>query len=120
MNIITARTAQRQARETLFDDYTDKHVSDYTAAALTYSDHRERALHALDFLLFVAAFGLAVYNLTLIWRGGADLALVALTFGTLGAAFAVRNWARGTDADTIRTINANVLTAQHTRRPTQP
>lgn len=117
MNIITARTAQRQARDALFADYTEEHVSDYTAAALTYSDHRERALHAFDFLLFVAAFSLAVYNLTLIWRGGADLALIALTFGTLAAAYLVRNWARGTDAETIRTINATVVMAEYEHAP---
>ncbi|OZE92943.1 hypothetical protein CH299_28980 [Rhodococcus sp. 14-2686-1-2] len=112
MNIITAYTAQRQARDTLFADYTAAHVSDYTAAALAHSDHRERALRNVGFLLFIAAFGLAVYNFTLLWRGGADLTLVALTLGTLGAAFAVRNWARRTDAATIQAINTTVHTAE--------
>ncbi|MDV7991610.1 hypothetical protein [Rhodococcus sp. IEGM 1374] len=112
MNIITAYTARRQARDTLFADYTSDHVSNYTAAALAHSDHRERALHAIAFLLFIAAFGLAVYNFTLLWRGGADLTLVALTLGTLSAAIAVRNRARRTDAATIQAINTTVHMAE--------
>lgn len=112
MNIITAYKAQRQARDTLLADYNADHVSDYTAAALAHSDHRERALRNIAFLLFIAAFGLALYNFTLLWRGGADLTLVALTLGTLGAAFAVRNWAQRTDAATIQAINTTVHTAE--------
>ncbi|OZD74291.1 hypothetical protein CH263_01110 [Rhodococcus sp. 06-1059B-a] len=112
MNIITAYTAQRQARDTLFADYTSDHVSNYTATAITYSDHRERALRTIGFLLFIAAFGLALYNFTLLWRGGADNTLLALTLGTLGAAFAVRNWAQRTDAATIQAINTTVHTAE--------
>lgn len=117
MNILIARAEHARARKILFADYTDQNVTDYTTIALLYSNHRERALHAIDFLLFIAAFGLAVYNFTLLWRGGADNTLLALTFGTLGAAFAVRNWARGTAAATIKTINATVLMAEYEHAP---
>lgn len=119
MNILIARAEHARARKILFADYTDQNVTDYTTTALIYSNHRERALHAVDFLLFVAAFGLAVYNFTLLWRGGADNTLLVLTFGTLGAAFAVRNWARGTAAATNRTIDSTVLTASYEAAPSE-
>lgn len=118
MSIITAHRAQRQARDALFADYADEHVSNYTEAALTYSEHRERALRIADLLLIIAAFGLSLYNFTLLWRGRADLALVGLTFGGLLAAFVVRRWRRETEAATIRTINATVLMASYEHAPT--
>lgn len=119
MNILIARAEHTRARTILLTDYTDQNVTDYTTIALIYSDHRKRALRAIGLLLFIAAFGLALYNLTLLWRGGADLTLVALTFGTLGAAFGLRNWARGTDAATIQTILATVVMAEYEHAPSE-
>ncbi|OZD60791.1 hypothetical protein CH263_20070 [Rhodococcus sp. 06-1059B-a] len=119
MNILIARAEHRRARKILFADYTDQNVTDYTTIALLYSDHRTRVLNGLAFLLFAAAFGLALYNFTLLWRGGADNTLLVLTFGTLGAAFAVRTWARGTAAATNRTINSTVLTASYEAAPSE-
>lgn len=117
MNIITAAKTEKQSREALLGTYSDHHVSDYTAAALTYSDHRARALWVVALLLGFAAVGVALYNMIRSYNGNASIALFALALVLFLASLAVHKFRGGTDRATIMTINTTVTVARDTRGP---
>ncbi|OZC62791.1 hypothetical protein CH267_00060 [Rhodococcus sp. 06-621-2] len=118
MNIITARTEQRQARDALFADYTDQNAADYTTIALTYSKHRHRALWITGQLLVLAAAGLALYNMIQGFHDNANYPLLGVTLALLLVSVLVHRYNRNRTYDTPDDITATIEAAKHENAPT--
>lgn len=118
MNIITAHKAQRQARDTLFADYTDQNVTDYTTIALIYSKHRHRALWVTGQLVVLAAAGLAVYNMIQGFHDNANYPLIGVTLALLLVSVLVHRYNRKRTYNTPDDITATVQAAKHENAPT--